>query len=201
MAPLPTSSVEEGFRDGLRELGYVEGKNLIIDWRRSLGTDEELRSLAVELASAKAELIVAFSTPPAKAALAATRLPVVFAAGDPVASGLAASLAKPGGNGTGISSVTTDLTPKRLEFLQRVAPGIRRITYLENSSNPTRAQLAQQARKAARALGVELESVDARSLQELDRASVEAAVTRGLNAAIIVGRVSGALQGKAGTCR
>lgn len=113
-ASLPNSPVEAGLREGLRDLGYIEGKNIIIEWRRSLGTDEELRSLATELATSKVELIVAFSTPPAKAALQATTLPVVFASGDPVASGLAVSLAKPGGHGTGVSSVTTDLTPKRV---------------------------------------------------------------------------------------
>jgi putative ABC transport system substrate-binding protein len=169
-AALPRSPVEEGLRDGLRELGYIEGKNIVIEWRLSLGTDEELRSLATQLAGSNLELIVALGTPHARAALRATTLPVVFGAGDPVANGLAASLAKPGGNGTGVSAVTTDLTPKRVEFLKQVAPGIRRIAYLENPSNPTRARLLQEARIAAKALGVEIEPVDARDIRELDTA-------------------------------
>jgi putative tryptophan/tyrosine transport system substrate-binding protein len=162
------SSVEEGLRDGLRELGYVEGKSIVIEWRRSLGTDKELRSLANELASAKVELIVSFSTPAARAALQVTSVPVVFLAGDPVGTGLAASLARPGGQSTGVSMLMPEMVSKRVELLQQVAPGIRRIVFLMNSSNPLNVPMLEEAQTAARTLGVELLPLDARNADELN---------------------------------
>ncbi len=165
-----SSSTEKGLRDGLSELGYIEGKSIVIDWRRSLGTDDELRSLASQLASAKVELIVAFGTPAALAALQATAVPVVFIAGDPVSSGLAASLAHPGGEGTGVSMLMPQMVSKRMELLRQVAPGIRRIVFLMNSSNPLNVAVLEEAQRAARALGVELITSDARNADELDAA-------------------------------
>jgi putative ABC transport system substrate-binding protein len=95
----------------------------------------------------------------------------VFASGDPVATGLAASLAKPGGRATGVSSTTTDLTPKRLELLLRAAPRrVERVLYLENSSNPLRAALLEEAKVAATTLGVEIKSLDASGVRGLDSA-------------------------------
>jgi ABC-type uncharacterized transport system substrate-binding protein len=159
---------QESLRDGLRELGYIEGKNIVIEWRRPLGTDEELRSVASQLAGAKVELIVAFSTPAAGAALRATTVPVVFVAGDPVAAGLAASLARPGGHGTGVSMLNRELAGKRMELLQQVAPDIRRIVFLMNPSNPLDARMLEEAQKAARTLSVELETLRARNADDLD---------------------------------
>ena len=168
-APIP--GLADTLRDAFRELGYIEGKSILIDWRQSTGTDQELQSLARRLAASGAELIVATATPAAQAALRATSVPVVFASGDPVATGLAASLAKPGGKGTGVSTTTTDLTPKRLELLLRVAPRrIGRILYLENSSNPLRGLLLEEAKAAAATLGVQIESLDAGGLRGLDAA-------------------------------
>lgn len=165
------STLEEGLRQGLRQFGYIEGKNLVIEWRRSTGADEEFRRLATELVRAKVDLIVASGSTAAGAALAATTLPVVFApVGDPVASGFVASLAKPGGNGTGVSIVSTELIAKRLEFLRLVAPRARRIIYLMNSSNPLAALQLEEAHKAARTLAVELVPVDVHSAAEIDRA-------------------------------
>jgi len=103
----------------------VEGENILIEVRRSLGGDEELRALASELAAAKVELIVAYGTLPARVALRATTLPLVFASGNPIDTGLATSFAKPGGNGTGVSTITAELTPKRLEIL-KVAQAVRK---------------------------------------------------------------------------
>ena len=159
---------DEGLRDGLRELGYIEGKNIIIEWRRPLGTDEELRSVASQLAGAKVELIVAFSTPAAGATLQVTTVPVVFVAGDPVGAGLAASLARPGGHGTGVSMLNRELAGKRMELLQQVAPGIRRIVFLMNPSNPLDARMLEEAQKAARTLSLKLETLGARNADELD---------------------------------
>jgi putative ABC transport system substrate-binding protein len=161
--------VQEGFHQGLRELGYVEGKNILIDWRFG-ETGQELRALAEALVKGKVEVIVATSTPAARAAMQGTAtIPVVFAAvGDPVASGFAASLARPGRNGTGVSIVATELTAKRLEFLHQLAPKARRITCLVNLSNPIAARILEETEIAARTLGVRLQTLDARNGRELD---------------------------------
>jgi ABC-type uncharacterized transport system substrate-binding protein len=170
LTPLPESgSDREGFRQGLRELGYIEGKNIVIDWRRG-ETGQEWRALADGLVNAKVDVIVASGTPAADATIRATAtIPVVFAnIGDPVASGFAASLARPGRNGTGVSINTTELYPKRVEFLHQLAPKARRITYLVNSSNPIAARVFKEAEIAARTLGVRLQTLDARNGRELD---------------------------------
>jgi|SRR5882672_4429548 len=170
LTPLPESGPDrEGFRQGLRELGYVEGKNIVIDWRRA-GTGQVSQSLADELVKSKVSVIVASGTPAADAAMRATAIiPVVFAnIGDPVAVGFAASLARPGRNGTGVSIDSTELYPKRLEFLHELAPKARRITYLVNSSNPIAARMSEETERAARTLGVRLQTLDARNGRELD---------------------------------
>src|SRR5882762_5540782 len=116
LTPLPESGTDrEGFRQGLRELGYVEGKNIVIDWRRA-DTGKQSQALADGLVNAKVDVIVVTGTPAADAAMRATAtIPVVFAnIGDPVAIGFAASLAKPGRNGTGVSIDSTELYPKRV---------------------------------------------------------------------------------------
>ncbi len=131
---------------------------------------KELRSLASELASAKVELIVAFGTPAARAVLQTTPVPVVFLAGDPVGTGLAASLARPGGQSTGVSMLNPELAGKRMQLLQQVAPGIRRIVFLMNSSNPLNVRMLEEAQTAARTLSVELVALDARNADEIDAA-------------------------------
>src|SRR5262245_43811380 len=164
-----TQFAEDALREGLRELGYIEGKNLAIDWRRlSDQTDENLRSAVGDLAHSRSEVIVAFSTPAARAALEGTAIPVVFIAGDPVGSGLAQSLARPGGRGTGVSMLNRELTGKRVELLRQVAPGLKRIVFLMNPSSPLDARMLDEAQDAARTLGVELVVLRARSAAELD---------------------------------
>jgi len=158
---------EETLREGLRELGYIDGKNIVIEWRRASGSDE-LPLLASQLADAKVELIVAFSTPAAGVALQVTTLPVVFLAGDPVGAGLAASLARPGGHGTGVSMLNRELAGKRMELLQQVVPGMRRIVFLMNPANPLDLRVLEEAQKAARILNVKLETLGARNAEELD---------------------------------
>ena len=170
LTPLPESGPDrEGFRQGLRELGYFEGKNILIEWRRG-ETGQELQALAEALVKGKVEVIVTSGTPAAAAAMRATAtIPVVFAGiGDPVASGFAVSLARPGRNGTGMSIDSTELYPKRLEFLHQLAPKARRITYLINSSNPIAARLLEEVEIAARTLGVRIQTRDARNAGELD---------------------------------
>jgi putative ABC transport system substrate-binding protein len=169
--PRANSTYEAGLRDGLRELGYVEGKNVITEWLRSAGAEEEERSLVADLAREKVDVIVVFNTVAARAALdATTTIPVVFLSNDPVASGLADSVARPGRNATGVSGLMADLTGKRLEFLQQLAPAARRIVCLVNSSNPSGLQQLDAAQKAARTLGLQLITLDAHNEGELDTA-------------------------------
>ena len=170
LTPLPeTGPDREGFRHGLRELGYVEGKNILIDWRRG-ETGQELLAQAEALVKGKVNVIVTTGTPATRAAMqGTTTIPVVFAGvGDPVASGFAASLAKPGRNGTGVSVFATELYPKRLELLHLLAPKARRITYLLNSSNPLTPRFLEETEIAAHKLGIRLQTLDARNMRELD---------------------------------
>lgn len=170
LARLTNSPMEEGVRDGLRKLGYTEGKNIAVEWRRSAGGKEEW-SVAAELARSSFDTLVVFNTGAARAALdASTTVPVVFISGDPIATGLAASLSKPGSNGTGVSVVSTELFPKRLEYLHWVAPRARRIAFLTNSANPAVPSAYEATQKAARVLGLKLITFDARNEAELDAA-------------------------------
>jgi putative ABC transport system substrate-binding protein len=158
-----------GLRNGLHELGYVEGKNVAIDWKGVLDpTDEKLRAIVVDWARSHTDVIVALGTPEARAALQATTLPVVFVAGDPVGTGLAQSLAHPGGRGTGVSMLNRELAGKRMELLRQVAPGVRRIAFLMNPSNPLDARMLEEAYGSARALGLKLTVLEARTRAELD---------------------------------
>ena len=170
LTPLVTISPEEGLRQGLAELGYVEGRTLIIERRRAESNDD-LQTAAADLVRSKVSLIVALSTPAARAALSATAtIPVVFVSGDPVGTGLAASLAHPGANASGLSTLSTELMAKRLEFLQQVAPGVRRVILLGNSSSPLQAGVLKETRKAGEALRMQVVAVDARNAVELDAA-------------------------------
>jgi putative ABC transport system substrate-binding protein len=119
----------EAFRQGLRDLGYVEGRNLVIEYREADGKAERLLARAAELVALKVDVIVASGTLAALAAKQATRtLPIVFSpAGDPVGSGLVTSLARPGGNVTGLSAFAPELVGKRLELLKQAVPGVGRV--------------------------------------------------------------------------
>ena len=170
LTTLPESGPHwQGFRKGLHELGYFEGKTVVIDWRRA-ETGQELGALADALVNAKVKAIVTTGAPATKAAMQRTAtIPVVFiAVGDPVAAGFAASLARPGRNATGVSVVATELYPKRLELLHRLAPKARRITWLLNSSHPLTAAYLEEMERAARTLGIRLQTLDARDTRELD---------------------------------
>ena len=161
----------EGLREGLRELGYVEGKNFTLDWPQFGGSTEQANSLAAELVHSGVDLIVASGTPAALGAIqATTTVPIVFNAGDPVWSKLGVSLSRPGRNATGVSVLSTELYPKRLEYLHRLALRARRIAFLMNSANPMGTLQLEEVQKAARKLGVQIETFDARNIQELDGA-------------------------------
>lgn len=162
----------DAFREGLRELGYIEGKNVLIETRRTLGYEAELRPLVAELVQMNPDLIVTFSTPAAHAALEATKtIPVVFiAVGDPVGTGLVPSLARPGGNGTGVSVLSTELATKRLDLLRQLAPRAKRIAYLVDLANPSQVVGARSVQAAAQSMGIKLENYNATNAGEIGSA-------------------------------
>ena len=165
----------EGFRQGLRELGYVEGRNSVIEYRDAEGKLERLPALAAELVALKVDVIVVGGTVAALAAKRATKtLPIVFvSAVDPVTDGLVASLARPGGNVTGLATLAPELVGKRLEQLKRIVPGVSEVAVLWQPGalgERTEKDLRKQAEVAARALGVRLHFVEARGPDDFDRA-------------------------------
>jgi putative ABC transport system substrate-binding protein len=171
----PNPHLPEAFRQGLRDLGYVEGRNLVIEYRDAEGKPERLPALAAELVALKVDVILAGGTSQALAAKQATKtLPIVFAqAGDPVASGLVTSLARPGGNVTGLSNLTSDLVGKHLELLKQAVPGVGRVAVLWRAGElgeRTERDMLKGAEVAGRALGVRLQFVEVRGPADLDRA-------------------------------
>jgi len=165
----------EAFRQGLRDLGYVEGGNVVIEYRDAEGRAERLPALAAELLALKVDVIVAPSTPAALAAKQATStLPIVFiGASVPVTDGLVTSLARPGGNVTGLSVLASELVGKRLELLTQAVPGVTRVAVLwqpGGQGERTDKDLLKEADVAARALGVRLQFVEARGPADIDRA-------------------------------
>ena len=163
----------EGFRQGLQELGYIEGQNIIIEVRYAAGKADRLPDLAAELVRLKVDVIVAVGTPDALVAKKATQtIPIItVASGDPVGSGLVASLARPGGNVTGLSSSPgPEMSGKQLELLKETVPKATYVVALANPANPPTAGLLAEAERAARSLGVQLRIVEARSPNDLDTA-------------------------------
>jgi len=162
----------EAFRQGLRELGYVEGQNIAIEYRFGEGRPERLPALAAELVRLKVDVIVTAAPAAPEAAKQATNtVPIVFAVvGDPVAVGLVASVARPGGNITGLSSIASEVVGKQLELLKEVAPKVSRVAVLQNPSNYSHPPTLRQAEGAARALGVQLHILQARTPTEIDAA-------------------------------
>ena len=168
----------EAFRQGLRDLGYVEGRNVVIESRDAEGKLERLPVLAAELVAHKVDVLVAQPTVSALAAKQATRtLPIVFAsAPDPVENGLVTSLARPGGNVTGLSALAKELVGKRLEQLKQAVPGVSRVAVLWQPGafgERTERDMLKGAEVAARALGVRLQFVEARGPEDFDRAFSE----------------------------
>ena len=167
-------------RQGLRDLGYVEGQNIILEPRFAEGHNERLPKLAADLVQIKVDVIVTAATPASRAAKAATStIPIVFVAvGDPVKAGLVATLARPGGNVTGLSLLTSDLSGKRLSLLMETVPKISRVGILMNPDNPISAIFLEETKLAARQLGAELQPLDARSPKEIEQAFAGAAGQR-----------------------
>jgi putative ABC transport system substrate-binding protein len=162
----------EVFRQGLRELGYVEGQSLIIEYRYAEGGDDRLADLAAELVRLQVDVIVTWGSVAIRAAQHATRtIPIVMAGtNDPVAQGLVASLARPGGNTTGFSNLTMELPGKRLELLKEAVPHIARIAVLVNPDILLAKSLLNNLTVAARELRLHLQVVELRRAEELDAA-------------------------------
>src|SRR5262245_19989596 len=173
----PSSAVsflgrDNAFRDGLSELGYVEGKNIIIEYRFADGQFDRLAALAAELVALKVDIIVAVVTQASVVAKEATAtIPIVMVAvSDPVGSGLVPSLARPGGNVTGTASQTTEMVGKSLQLLKEVVPNAARVAVLWNPDNAVfQALVLKETRSAGAALGLQLTDFGTRNPAELDR--------------------------------
>ncbi len=177
----------DAFRQGLRELGYVEGQNFVVEYRSADGRGERFPDLAAELVRLKVDVILTRGTPAVIAAKNATRtIPVVMAAsGDPVLSGVVSSLARPGGNVTGLSAVVVEVSGKRLELIREVAPGVSRVAALFNMSNPNDALQWKETETAAPTLRVQLQLLDVR--KPGDFAGAFDAAVKGRAGALFVG--------------
>ena len=174
-SPAASPHLGDAFRQGLRDLGYVEGRNVAIDYRFAEGKLERLPALAADLVALKVDVILAATVLAAVAAKQAIKtIPIVFAAvADPVGSGLVTSLARPGGNVTGLSVLAPELIGKRLELLTQAVPGVSRVAVLwepGSGGERTDKDLLKRAEVAGQALGVRLQFVEARGQADFDRA-------------------------------
>lgn len=179
----------EGLRQGLREHGYVEGQNLVIEYRFSEDRNDRLPALATELVAMKVQLIVASGTPASFAARDATRsIPIVMGgiAADPVATGLIASLARPGGNITGMTMMSSQLAGKRLELLKRTVPHLTRVAVFWNPPNPAYGPILKELEAAAPALKLTLHRLEVRVPADFEGA-FEAAIKQRAGALIAPG--------------
>jgi putative ABC transport system substrate-binding protein len=163
----------EAFRQGLRDLGYVEDKNITIECRSAEGKLDRQPDLAAELAQLKIDIIVAAGgEPTARAAKQATQtIPIVMTnVGDPVVTGLVASLARPGGNVTGLVTMSPELSGKRLELLREAFPKISRVALFWNSANPEQEPQIKEIKVAGQALGIQLQILEVRGTNDFDKA-------------------------------
>ncbi|MBI4525279.1 MAG: ABC transporter substrate-binding protein, partial [Deltaproteobacteria bacterium] len=176
----------KAFRQGLHELGYVEGKNLAIEYRYADGVSKRFPNLAVELVRLKVDVIVTTAGPPSRAAKqATTTIPIVFTqVSDPVAEALIASLARPGGNITGLSQIGPELAGKRLELLKEAFPKISRVAVLRTSGSRSSVAHFKDTQVAAKSMGVRLQSLEVRSSDDFEGAF--RAATMGRAGALIV---------------
>ena len=182
-----TALWHQAFRQGLRDLGWVEGKNISIEYRYAEGRSDRLPDLAADLVRLKLDIIVVSSGTDALAAKNATRtIPIVMAsAGDPVAIGLVESLARPGGNITGLSQIAPELAGKRLELLKEIVPKLSRVAVLWNPQGQTSTVGWKEIQLPARELGVKLHSLEVRSSNDFDKA-FEGATKAGAGALVIM---------------
>lgn len=161
----------ESLRKGLRELGWIEGRNLVVEYRFAEEQLDRLPELAAELVRSRVDVIFSFGNPANQAVKnATTTIPIVVVSADPVAFGLVRTFAKPGGNITGVSMLDAELSAKRIELLKEAAPKVSRVAYLLNSANPGSATILKETEAAARSLGLQLQIVKLTSPSELDTA-------------------------------
>jgi putative ABC transport system substrate-binding protein len=174
------------FRDGLRALGYEEGRNIVIEYRWAEGKYERFPALIAELIALKVDVIVTAGTPASLAVKkATTSIPLVMVAvGDPVATGLVASLGRPGGNITGLTSMSSEMEGKRLELLKEVVPKITHVAVLWNAGSPIQAIEEGEVRAAAQVLGMKMLSLGVRTQEEIEDAL--AAIVRERPGALLV---------------
>jgi putative tryptophan/tyrosine transport system substrate-binding protein len=186
-SPQPYAHLVDAFRQGLKEMGYIEGENLTIEYRWAEGRFDRLPALAADLVQRHVRLIAALggSAPPLAAQRTTATIPIVFSSGevDPVKSGLVASLNRPGGNVTGVSPMTGLLTAKRLEQLHEMVPNAV-IGYLANSDNPNFATHSSDVHEAARVLGLALHAQSVSSDRDFESA-FDALVQRGIGALLV----------------
>jgi putative tryptophan/tyrosine transport system substrate-binding protein len=173
LAPVPPTPVMlSAFRDGLRGRGYVEGQNLSIDVRWPQGSFDQDPSVVTELVNSNVDVIVAWATPATIAARRATStIPIVMVGpGDPVGSGFIASLARPGGNITGLTNISVDLSAKLMELFAELVPGMKRVGVVHNPNNPAVTMALRETEDAVRKLNMQVEVVDAQTSDEFERA-------------------------------
>jgi putative ABC transport system substrate-binding protein len=169
----------KGVREGLRDLGYVDSQNVAFELRSAEGKADRLASLAAELVALKVDLIVAFQTPAGTAAKRATNeIPIVTNAGDPVGTGLVASLSRPGGNVTGVSGAGAELGAKQLELIREILPAARRVGALINAPDPFSRPLLAQIQDAAKAMNIDLAPFMVRGADGLEAAFDEMVKSR-----------------------
>jgi putative ABC transport system substrate-binding protein len=185
--PKSNGPLVEPFREGLAQFGYVEGRNLLIEFRWAEGHYDRLTELAADLVCRQVAVIAAFSPPAAQAAKAATTtIPIVFESGnDPIKAGLVASFNRPGGNATGINILVEELLGKRLGLLHELVPTALVIAALLNSQTPAYETQSRDLRAAAEKLGIEIRILNASTEQDVDKAFTEAAQMRA--SALLVG--------------
>jgi putative ABC transport system substrate-binding protein len=186
VSPAVNATRIEALRQGLRELGYMEGKNIFIEWRYAEGKVDRLPSLAAELVRLKVDLIVTAASPPTRAARELTStIPIVMAFDDdPVGSGFVASLARPGGNVTGLSSLALEIGGKQLELLKEIIPRLSRVAILGTSTVPHYANVVKEIDVTAKALDVKVQDLDVLNASGLENAF--GAASKALAGAVLV---------------
>jgi len=172
LAGLWTEEMVRAFREGLLSAGYVEGRDVVIEWRSTHGSYDQLPQFAADLVQSKVDAIVASDTPSARAAERATStIPIVLVLiSDPVGSGLVASLAHPGGNVTGLTIMTPDITAKRLQLIKETLPLATRVAVLWNPDTPFHPKVIEELKAAARALSIQLTFAGARTPEQFSPA-------------------------------
>ena len=170
----------DAFKQALRQLGYIEGQNLIVEYRSGDGHIERFPQLAAELVGLNVDIIITRGTPAALAAKKATAtIPIVMAAiGEPVETGMVASLARPGGNVTGLSAFVTELTAKRIEIMREVIPQLSRMALIDNMANRSVPAQWDETKRAAFALGIQPQLYDVRKAEDIERAFSSAIAQR-----------------------